>query len=115
MYNCSPSFNWNLKLDASTIAKFQTELGAMGYKFQFITLAGFHALNHSMFRLALGYKNTGMTEYAQLQEQEFQSQTDGYDAVGYQEFVGAGYFDEVAQVISSGNSFTLAPPGSTKE
>ena len=115
MYNCSPSFNWNLKLDASTIAKFQTELGAMGYKFQFITLAGFHALNHSMFRLALGYKNTGMTAYAQLQEQEIQSQTEGFDAVGHQEFVGAGYFDEVAQVISSGNSFTLAPPGSTKE
>ncbi|MBI3894789.1 MAG: isocitrate lyase [Acidobacteria bacterium] len=115
MYNCSPSFNWKLKLDAPTIARFQHELADMGYKFQFITLAGFHALNHSMFRLALGYKGHGMTEYAQFQEQEFRSQKEGYEAVRHQEFVGTGYYDEVAQVISSGQSSTLALAGSTEE
>ena len=115
MYNCSPSFNWKLKLDASTIARFQEELAAMGYKFQFITLAGFHSLNYSMFRLAQGYKSQGMTEYAHFQEQEFRSQKDGYDAVRHQEFVGTGYFDDVAQAIASGHSSTLALAGSTEE
>ncbi|MBI4460910.1 MAG: isocitrate lyase [Acidobacteria bacterium] len=114
MYNCSPSFNWKLKLDGPTIAHFQQELAAMGYKFQFITLAGFHSLNHAMFRLALGYKSRGMTEYANFQEQEFRSQKDGYEAVRHQEFVGTGYFDEVARVISSGHSSTLALAGSTE-
>lgn len=114
-YNCSPSFNWKLKLDASTIAKFQRELGAMGYKFQFITLAGFHALNYSMFELAKAYRETGMTAYADFQEKEFQGEANGYTATRHQEFVGTGYFDEVAQVISAGEASTLALVGSTEE
>jgi isocitrate lyase len=114
-YNCSPSFNWKLKLDAASIAKFQRELGAMGYKFQFITLAGFHALNHSMFHLAKAYRETGMTAYADFQESEFNSETDGYEATRHQEFVGTGFFDDVAQVISCGMSSTLALKGSTEE
>ncbi|MEW6729954.1 MAG: isocitrate lyase [Acidobacteriota bacterium] len=114
-YNCSPSFNWKLKLDATTIAKFQRELGAMGYKFQFITLAGFHALNYSMFHLAKAYYETGMTAYADFQEKEFQSEKDGYTATRHQEFVGTGFFDEIAQVISGGTSSTLALTGSTEE
>jgi isocitrate lyase len=115
-YNCSPSFNWKKKLDDVTIAKFQRELGAMGYKFQFITLAGFHALNLSMFELARGYRDTGMTAYARLQEKEFsREQTHGYEAVKHQRFVGTGYFDQVTQVIASGMSSVTALEGSTEQ
>ena len=115
-YNCSPSFNWKQRLDDETIAKFQSELGAMGYKFQFITLAGFHALNLSMFELAQGYKASGMTAYAALQEREFALEaSDGYRAVKHQAFVGTGYFDTVTQVISGGLSSTTALAGSTEE
>jgi isocitrate lyase len=114
-YNCSPSFNWKKKLDDATIARFQTELAAMGYKFQFITLAGFHALNLSMFELARQYKVTGMTAYSQLQEEEFRSEVDhGYEAVKHQRFVGTGYFDAVTQVISGGTSSVTALAGSTE-
>jgi isocitrate lyase len=114
-YNCSPSFNWKKKLDEETIAKFQQELGKMGYKFQFITLAGFHALNYSMFDLARGYKERGMSAYSQLQEAEFGSEQYGYTAVKHQREVGTGYFDEVAQAISGGTSSTTALTGSTEE
>jgi isocitrate lyase len=115
-YNCSPSFNWKKKLGEDTIARFQSELANMGYKFQFITLAGFHALNLSMFELARGYRETGMTAYAQLQEREFARESDsGYRAVKHQAFVGTGYFDAVAQAISSGTSSTTALSGSTEE
>jgi isocitrate lyase len=114
-YNCSPSFNWKKKLDDATIARFQTELAAMGYKFQFITLAGFHALNLSMFELARGYKLTGMTAYSRLQEKEFSSELDhGYEAVKHQRFVGTGYFDTVTQVIAGGTSSVTALAGSTE-
>jgi isocitrate lyase len=114
-YNCSPSFNWKKKLDAATIAKFQRELGAMGYKFQFVTLAGFHALNYSMFRLARGYRDRGMAAYSELQEAEFAAEADGYTATKHQREVGTGYFDEVAQVIAGGTSSTTALHGSTEE
>jgi len=114
-YNCSPSFNWKKKLNDETIAKFQTELGAMGYKFQFITLAGFHSLNYAMFELAKGYKQSGMTAYADLQEQEFASEIDGYRATKHQVFVGTGYFDALTQTISGGASSTTALSGSTEE
>ena len=114
-YNCSPSFNWKKKLDDATIAKFQRELGAMGYKFQFITLAGFHSLNHSIFELARGYKSSGMTAYSKLQEQEFASEKDGYRAVKHQQFVGTGYFDDITQVIAGGAASTTALSGSTEE
>jgi isocitrate lyase len=114
-YNCSPSFNWKKKLDDATIARFQRELGAMGYKFQFITLAGFHALNLTMFELARGYRQTGMTAYAELQEREFALEADGYRAVKHQRFVGTGYFDQVAQCIAGGNSSTTGLNGSTEE
>jgi isocitrate lyase len=114
-YNCSPSFNWKRKLDDAAIAKFQRELGAMGYKFQFVTLAGFHAVNHSMFELAQGYKETGMTAYVQLQEKEFASERDSqYAAVKNQKFVGTGYFDEIAQTIAGGAISTTALAGSTE-
>src|SRR5713101_9034099 len=114
-YNCSPSFNWKKKLDDATIARFQTELAAMGYKFQFITLAGFHALNLSMFELARMYKVSGMSAYSRLQEKEFGSaERYGYEAVKHQRFVGTGYFDLVTQVIASGNSSTTALAGSTE-
>jgi isocitrate lyase len=113
-YNCSPSFNWKRHLDDATIAKFQKELGAMGYRFQFITLAGFHALNASMFRLAHGYARNGMSAYVELQEAEFGMEPDGYTATRHQREVGAGYFDQVAQVISGGRSATLALEGSTE-
>jgi isocitrate lyase len=114
-YNCSPSFNWRKKLDDATIARFQTELAAMGYKFQFITLAGFHALNLTMFELARNYKVSGMAAYSRLQEEEFASKKDnGYEAVKKQRFVGTGYFDAVTQVISSGNSSVTALAGSTE-
>ena len=115
-YNCSPSFNWKKKLDTQTIAHFQTELGKMGYKFQFVTLAGFHALNLSMFELARDYRETGMSAYSQLQEIEFARESDsGYRAVKHQAFVGTGYFDAVAQVIAGGLSSTVALSGSTEE
>jgi isocitrate lyase len=113
-YNCSPSFNWKKKLDDVTIANFQHELGKMGYKFQFVTLAGFHALNMSMFNLARGYSQSGMTAYSKLQQEEFTAQEIGYRAVTHQRFVGTGYFDEVAQVVSGGNSSTTALAGSTE-
>lgn len=114
-YNCSPSFNWRKNLDDATIAKFQRELGAMGYKFQFITLAGFHALNHSMFQLAKGYRARGMSAYAELQDAEFAAAVDGYTAVKHQHEVGTGYFDEVKNLISGGVASTLALSGSTEE
>ena len=114
-YNCSPSFNWRKNLDDATIARFQCELGAMGYKFQFITLAGFHALNMSMFELACGYKVSGMSAYCQLQEKEFSSEGQfGYAAVKHQRFVGTGYFDAVQQVVAGGTSSTTALEGSTE-
>ncbi|MGZ8868647.1 MAG: isocitrate lyase [Thermoanaerobaculia bacterium] len=113
-YNCSPSFNWAKKLDAETIAKFQRELGAMGYKFQFVTLAGFHALNFSMFELARQYQEEGMTAYSRMQQAEFAAEKNGYTATKHQREVGTGYFDEVAKVISSGESSTIALEGSTE-
>ena len=113
-YNCSPSFNWRRHLDATTIAKFQRELGAMGYKFQFVTLAGFHALNHGMFELARGYRDRGMAAYSELQEAEFASEVHGYTATRHQREVGTGYFDEVSRVISGGASSTLALENSTE-
>ncbi|MBM7587585.1 isocitrate lyase [Bacillus pakistanensis] len=114
-YNCSPSFNWKKKLDDVTIAKFQKELGKMGYKFQFVTLAGFHALNHSMFELARGYKDRGMAAYSELQQSEFDSEKHGYSATRHQREVGTGYFDQVSMVISGGTSSTTALKGSTEE
>ncbi len=114
-YNCSPSFNWKQKLDQATIAKFQRELGAMGYKFQFVTLAGFHTLNYSMFHLARGYGQRGMSAYSELQEAEFAAAGDGYTATKHQHEVGTGYFDAVAQVISGGECSTAALCGSTEE
>ncbi|HET9741917.1 MAG TPA: isocitrate lyase [Terriglobales bacterium] len=114
-YNCSPSFNWKAKLSEAEIASFQRELGALGYKFQFVTLAGFHALNLSMFELALGYSSSGMAAYSQLQQREFDlAERCGYGAVKHQRFVGTGYFDAVATVISSGQSSTCALAGSTE-
>ena len=113
-YNCSPSFNWKRKLDDATIARFQRELGAMGYKFQFVTLAGFHALNYSMFKLARSYQEHGMPAYAELQEAEFAAEALGYTATRHQREVGTAYFDEVSQVISEGESSTTALHGSTE-
>ncbi|HUP15008.1 MAG TPA: isocitrate lyase [Acidimicrobiia bacterium] len=114
-YNCSPSFNWKKNLDETTIASFQKELGALGYKFQFITLAGFHALNASMFELASGYAVEGMTAYVKLQEREFALQQSGYTATRHQREVGAGYFDKVSGILSGGAASTLALKGSTEE
>ncbi|HEX6506958.1 MAG TPA: isocitrate lyase [Chloroflexota bacterium] len=114
-YNCSPSFNWKRKLDDASIAKFQRELGAMGYKFQFITLAGFHALNFSMFELARGYKAQQMTAYVALQQAEFAAEPLGYTATKHQREVGAGYFDDVTQTVTGGNSSVTALTGSTEE
>lgn len=114
-YNCSPSFNWKKNLDDATIAKFQKELGAMGYKFQFITLAGFHMLNHGMFSLATAYKERGMSGYVELQEKEFADAAKGFTAVKHQREVGVGYFDAVADVISGGQASTVALKGSTEE
>ena len=114
-YNCSPSFNWKKKLDEESIARFQEELGEMGYKFQFVTLAGFHSLNYSMFELARGYRDRGMAAYSELQQAEFGSEVHGYTATRHQREVGTGYFDEVAQVISGGKSSTTALTGSTEE
>jgi isocitrate lyase len=114
-YNCSPSFNWRKNLDDATIARFQRELAAMGYKFQFITLAGFHAISLSMFELARGYREAGMTAYCRLQEAEFRSEQEhGYEAVKHQQFVGTGYFDAVQHVITGGTASTLALEGSTE-
>jgi isocitrate lyase len=114
-YNCSPSFHWTRKLDDSTIAKFQRELGAMGYKFQFVTLAGFHALNYSMFDLSRQFVKEGMTAYSRLQEQEFDSADQfGYSAVRHQRFVGTGYFDDVTQTLAQGHASTVALEGSTE-
>ena len=114
-YNCSPSFNWKRHLDDRTIARFQQELGALGYRFQFITLAGFHALNESMFELARGYAQEGMTAYVRLQEREFALEEHGYTATRHQREVGAGYFDSVLEAITGGQSSTLALKGSTEE
>jgi isocitrate lyase len=113
-YNCSPSFNWKKKLDDVSIANFQQELGKMGYKFQFVTLAGFHSLNMGMFHLARGYSQAGMTAYSKLQQEEFAAQELGYRGVTHQRFVGTGYFDEIAKLASSGNSSTTALAGSTE-
>jgi isocitrate lyase len=113
-YNCSPSFNWRSKLSDDEIAVFQDELGELGYKFQFITLAGFHALNHSMFHLAQGYAKSGMTAYVELQEAEFADESAGYTAVKHQAEVGTGYFDKVATALNP-DSGTLALKGSTEE
>jgi len=115
-YNCSPSFNWSKKLDAATIAKFQRELGAMGYRFQFVTLAGFHALNLSMFELARGYRDSGMSAYSKLQDREFDlAASQGYSAVKHQSFVGTGWFDALQGVISGGESATQALADSTEK
>jgi isocitrate lyase len=113
-YNCSPSFNWKKNLDDATIAKFQKELGAMGYKFQFVTLAGFHSLNYGMFDLARRYKAEGMKAYSEFQQTEFAAEKDGYTATRHQREVGTGYFDQVAEVISGGKSTTLALEDSTE-
>ena len=114
-YNCSPSFNWRQNLDDATIARFQRELGAMGYKFQFITLAGFHSLNYGMFELAKGYKERQMSAYVELQEKEFAAVESGFTAVKHQREVGTGYFDEVTQTITAGTSSLTALTGSTEE
>ena len=113
-YNCSPSFNWEAKLDATTIARFQRELGAMGYKFQFVTLAGFHALNHGMFALAGAYRDRGMAAYAELQRAEFAAEAQGYSATRHQREVGTGYFDLVAQAVAEGETSTVALAESTE-
>jgi isocitrate lyase len=114
-YNCSPSFNWKKNLDDGAIAKFQRELGAMGYKFQFVTLAGFHSLNFGMFELARKYKDRGMAAYSELQQAEFDAESHGYSATRHQREVGTGYFDQVAEVISGGKASTLALEDSTEE
>src|SRR3954464_603350 len=113
-YNCSPSFNWKAKLDEATIASFQRELGAMGYKFQFVTLAGFHSLNHARFELASAYRERGMAAYSELQQAEFASEADGYTATRHQREVGTGYFDLVAQTLSGGKASTAALAESTE-
>ncbi|MED4214020.1 isocitrate lyase, partial [Priestia megaterium] len=110
-YNCSPSFNWKQKLDEKTIASFQKEIASYGYKFQFVTLAGFHSLNYGMFELARGYKERGMAAYSELQQAEFAAEKHGYSATRHQREVGTGYFDEVAQVITGGTSSTTALKG----
>ncbi len=114
-YNCSPSFNWKKNLSEKQIATFQDELGELGYKFQFVTLAGFHALNHSMFSLAQDYNKQGMTAYSALQEAEFENVASGYTAVKHQREVGAGYFDEISKLVSGGSTSTVALEGSTEE
>src|SRR2546422_9688916 len=114
-YNCSPSFNWKRHLSEPQLAGFQKELGAMGYKFQFVTLSGFHALNHAMFTLAQDYQERGMAAYADLQSREFALERDGYEAVKHQEFVGVGYFDEITQIVHGGRSSTVALQRSTEQ
>jgi isocitrate lyase len=113
-YNCSPSFNWKAKLDEQTIANFQHELGRMGYKFQFVTLAGFHSLNHAMFELAGAYRDRGMAAYSELQQAEFASQAAGYTATRHQREVGTGYFDAIASAVSGGRASTVALKESTE-
>lgn len=113
-YNCSPSFNWEANLDKETIETYQQEIAKMGYKFQFVTLAGFHALNYSMFKLARGYRDRGMGAYSELQQAEFAMEQEGYSATRHQREVGTGYFDEVAQVVTGGTSSTTALKGSTE-
>jgi isocitrate lyase len=113
-YNCSPSFNWKRHLSDDQIAAFQKDLGRLGYKFQFVTLSGFHALNHAMFNLAVGYRDRGMAAYAELQEREFASEKQGYEAVKHQQFVGTGYFDEVTQIVTGGRSSSLAMKEATE-
>jgi len=113
-YNCSPSFNWEANLDTDTIAGFQTELAAMSYKFQFVTLAGFHQLNLGMFNLAGGYRDRGMAAYSELQQAEFGAEADGYTATRHQREVGTGYFDAVSQAISGGEASTTALGDSTE-
>jgi isocitrate lyase len=115
-YNCSPSFNWKAHLDDAAIARFQRELGAMGYKFQFVTLAGFHALNLGMFNLARSYKEQGMLAYSNFQQEEFeQEKQGGYSAITHQRFVGAGYFDRLMNTVTSGQTSVAALTGSTEE
>src|SRR5437868_2803505 len=114
-YNCSPSFNWKKNLDDDTVAKFQRELGAMGYKFQFITLAGFHSLNYSMFNLAYGYAHKQMTAFVELQEAEFAAVPNGFTAIKHQREVGTSYFDAVTQTVQGGQSSTTALKGSTED
>jgi isocitrate lyase len=114
-YNCSPSFNWKKKLSEQEISRFQEELGGMGYRFQFVTLAGFHALNYSMFDLARNYRERGMDAYSELQQAEFAAEEHGYTATKHQREVGAGYFDEVAQIVAGGAASTTALTGSTEE
>ncbi|HEY3221527.1 MAG TPA: isocitrate lyase [Gemmatimonadales bacterium] len=114
-YNCSPSFNWKRHLSETQLAGFQKELGAMGYRFQFVTLAAFHALNHAMFTLAQDYKERGMAAYADLQSREFAVEREGYEALKHQEFVGVGYFDEITQIVHGGRSSTVALEGSTEK
>ena len=113
-YNCSPSFNWKKNLDDATIAKFQRELGAMGYKFQFVTLAGFHSLNFGMYELASAYKDRGMSAYSDLQQAEFAAEARGYTATRHQREVGTGYFDDVSKIVSGGQASTLAMDNSTE-
>jgi isocitrate lyase len=114
-YNCSPSFNWKRNLSDAQIASFQRDLGALGYKFQFVTLSGFHALNYAMFELASAYRERGMAAYAELQEREFAAEAHGYEAVKHQQFVGAGYFDDITETVTQGQSSVLAMHGSTEE
>ena len=114
-YNCSPSFNWRRHLSDPQIATFQRDLARLGYRFQFITLAGFHSLNAGMFELARGYREDAMSAYVQLQEREFELETDGYTATRHQREVGAGYFDQVLETITGGAASTLALRGSTEE
>jgi isocitrate lyase len=114
-YNCSPSFNWKKKLDEATIAKFQVELGAMGYKFQFVTLAGFHMLNYASFMLSSDYNERGMAAYSELQQNEFAAESKGYTATKHQHEVGTGYFDAISELVSQGTSSTTALKGSTEE
>ena len=114
-YNCSPSFNWKKKLSPENIERFQRAIGAMGYKFQFVTLAGFHSLNYSMFQLARGYKDRGMAAYSELQQAEFAAESEGYTATRHQREVGVSYFDAVAVAASGGQSSTTAFAGSTEQ
>jgi isocitrate lyase len=114
-YNCSPSFNWKRHLSEAQMAGFQQEIGAMGYKFQFVTLSAFHALNYAMFELARGYRERGMAAYSELQQREFAAEADGYEAVRHQEFVGVTYFDEITEIVTGGNSSSIAMKGSTEE
>ena len=114
-YNCSPSFNWRAKLSDEEISSFQDTIGAMGYRFQFVTLAGFHALNYSMFELARDYRERGMAAYSELQRAEFAAEEHGYTATKHQREVGAGYFDDVAQVVAGGGASTTALTGSTED